>query len=68
MTTTRDSQTTRPGTNLIKIGLGLVVVVLLFTLAVVAGGGRPVLLWLVVPGLALAAIGFARRVLAALER
>jgi hypothetical protein len=58
----------RPGTALIKIGLGLAVVGLLFTVAVVSAGGNMVTMWLVLAGLVLAGIGFGRRVLAALER
>lgn len=60
--------TNRPGTALIKIGLVLAVVGVLFTIAVVSAGGNLVPLWLVLIGLVLAAIGFAQRVLAALEK
>jgi protein-S-isoprenylcysteine O-methyltransferase Ste14 len=60
--------TNRPGTALIKIGLVLAVVGVLFTIAVVSAGGNLVPLWLVLAGLVLAGIGFGMRVLAALER
>jgi hypothetical protein len=60
--------TNRPGTALIKIGLLLAVVGVLFTIAVVSAGGNLVTMWLVLAGLVLAGIGFGRRVLAALER
>lgn len=58
----------RPGTVLIKIGLLLAVVGVLFTIAVVSAGGNLVPMWLVLIGLVLAGVGFAQRVLAALER
>jgi len=57
----------RPGTIAIQLGLGLAVVGLLFTIAVVSAGGNLVPLWLVGAGLVLAAVGFGMRVLAALE-
>jgi dipeptide/tripeptide permease len=60
--------TQRPGTTLIKLGLGLAVVGLLFTIAVVSAGGNLVPMWLVLLGLVLAGIGFAQRVLHALEK
>jgi len=58
----------RPGTIAIKLGLGLAVVGLLFTIAVVSAGGNLVPLWLVGAGLVVAVIGFGVRVLAALEK
>ena len=51
-----------------KGGLVLAVVGILFTIAVVSAGGNLVPLWLVLFGLVLAGIGYARRVLHALER
>ena len=60
--------TNRPGTALIKIGLVLAVVGVLFTIAVVSAGGNLVPMWLVLAGLVLAGVGFGMRVLAALER
>lgn len=68
MTTTRNTQTTHPGSTMIKLGLGLAVVGLLFTIAVLSAGGNLVPAWLILIGLVLAGVGFARRVLAALER
>jgi len=61
-------ETRRPGTALIKVGLVLAMVGVLFTIAVLSAGGNLVPLWLVLIGLVLAGIGFAQRVLAALER
>lgn len=60
--------TNRPGTVLIKIGLVLAFVGVLFTIAVASAGGNLVPMWLVLAGLLLAGIGFGMRVLAALER
>ena len=51
-----------------KAGLIIAVASLLLTIAIVAQGGKPNLLWLVLGGLVIAGIGYARRVLAALER
>lgn len=68
MTTTRETPSNRPGSALTQVGLVIAVVGLLFTIAVVSAGGNLTPLWLVVLGLALAGVGFARRVLAALER
>ena len=61
-------ETKKPGTGLMKAGLILAVAALVMTIAIVSGGGKPNLLWLVLGGLVLAGIGYARRVLAALER
>lgn len=58
----------KPGTGLMKAGLIIAVAALVMTIAIVSGGGKPNLLWLVLGGLVLAGIGYARRVLAALER
>lgn len=58
----------KPGTGLIKAGLALAVVGVLFTIAVLSAGGNLVPMWLVLIGLVLAGIGFAQRVLHALER
>jgi hypothetical protein len=60
--------TNRPGTALIKVGLVLALIGVLFTIAVVSAGGNLVTMWLVLAGLVLAGIGFGMRVLAALER
>jgi integral membrane sensor domain MASE1 len=65
---TQTGEVTKPGTGLIKVGLVLAVVGILFTIAVVSAGGNLVPLWLVLAGLVLAGIGFAQRVLHALER
>ena len=60
--------TKRPGTALIKVGLVLAFIGVLFTIAVVSAGGNLTTMWLVLAGLVLAGIGFGMRVLAALER
>jgi hypothetical protein len=65
---TQTGEQTKPGTGLIKVGLVLAVVGILFTIAVVSAGGNLVPMWLVLAGLVLAGIGFAQRVLHALER
>lgn len=65
---TQTGEETKPGTALIKIGLLLAVVGIVFTIAVVSAGGNLVPLWLTLIGLVLAGIGFAQRVLHALER
>lgn len=65
---TQTGEQTKPGTGLIKAGLGLAVVGILFTVAVLSAGGNAVTLWLVLAGLVLAGIGFAQRLLHALER
>lgn len=51
-----------------KAGLLIAAVGLVMALVIVAGGGKPNLLWLAAAGIVLAGIGYARRVLAALER
>ena len=51
-----------------KAGLVIAVIGVLFTIAVVSAGGNLVPMWLVLAGLVLAGIGFAQRVLHALER
>jgi hypothetical protein len=65
---TQTGEKTKPGTGLIKAGLLIAVIGVLFTIAVVSAGGNLVPLWLVLIGLVLSGIGFAQRVLAALER
>lgn len=65
---TQTGEVTKPGTGLIKVGLVLAVIGVLFTIAVVSAGGNLAPLWLVLIGLVLAGIGFAQRVLHALER
>lgn len=58
---------TRPGTTTIRIGLALAAMGLVIVMVVVSGGGDPRALWMVLLGLVVAAVGFGRRVLAALE-
>lgn len=65
---TQTGEKTKPGTGLIKAGLLIAVIGVLFTIAVVSAGGNLVPLWLVLIGLVLSGSGFAQRVLAALER
>ena len=58
----------RPGTNLIHVGLLLVVVGIILAVATLAAGGNAVLGWIAVLGLLLAGIGFGQQILAALEK
>ena len=58
----------RPGTNLIHVGLLLVVVGIVLAIATLAAGGNAVLGWIAVLGLLLAGIGFGQQILAALEK
>ena len=58
----------RPGATLIKAGLVIAMIGVLFAVVSVANGGHLGLLWLTLAGLVLAGIGFGMRVLAALER
>ena len=58
----------RPGTNLIHVGLLLVVVGIVLAIATLAAGGNAVLGWVSALGLLLAGVGFGQRVLAALEK
>ena len=58
----------RPGTNLIHVGLLLVVVGIILAVATLAAGGNAVLGWVSALGLLLAGVGFGQRVLAALEK
>lgn len=57
----------RPGTTTIRAGLALAVVWIVIAVVVSAVEGYQLLMWPVVVGLVIAAIGFCRRVLAALE-
>ena len=60
--------TQRPGTNLIHVGLLLVVVGVVLAIVTLAAGGNAVLGWIAVLGLLLAGIGFGQQILAALEK
>lgn len=51
-----------------KAGLFIAALGFVMAIVIVAGGGKPNLLWLGLAGLVLAGIGYARRVLHALER
>lgn len=62
------TNTQRPGTNLIHVGLLLVVVGIVLAVATLAAGGNAVLGWIAVLGLLLAGIGFGQQILAALEK
>ena len=62
------TNTQRPGTNLIHVGLLLVVVGIVLAIATLAAGGNAVLGWIAVLGLLLAGIGFGQQILAALEK
>ena len=62
------TNTQRPGTNLIHVGLLLVVVGVVLAIATLAAGGNAVLGWVSALGLLLAGVGFGQRVLAALEK
>jgi hypothetical protein len=61
-------ETKKPGTGLMKAGLFIAALGFVMAIVIVAGGGKPNLLWLGLAGLVLAGIGYARRVLHALER
>ena len=63
-----NTNTQRPGTNLIHVGLLLVVVGVILAIATLAAGGNAVLGWIAVLGLLLAGIGFGQQILAALEK
>ena len=63
-----NTNTQRPGTNLIHVGLLLVVVGIVLAIATLAAGGNAVLGWIAVVGLLLTGVGFGQRVLAALEK
>ena len=63
-----NTNTQRPGTNLIHVGLLLVVVGIVLAVATLAAGGNAVLGWIAVVGLLLAGIGFGQHILAALEK
>ena len=63
-----NANTQRPGTNLIHVGLLLVVVGVVLAVATLAAGGNAVLGWIAVLGLLLAGIGFGQQILAALEK
>ena len=58
----------RPGTNLIQVGLLLVVVGIALAIATLAAGGNAVLGWISALGLLMVCIGFGQRVLAAIEK
>lgn len=58
----------RPGTNLIHVGLLLVVVGIILAVATLAAGGNAVLGRVSALGLLLAGVGFGQRILAALEK
>lgn len=62
------TNTQRPGTNLIHVGLLLVVVGVVLAIVTLAAGGNAVLGWVSALGLLLAGVGFGQRVLAALEK
>ena len=62
------TNTQRPGTNLIHVGLLLVVVGVVLAIVTLAAGGNAVLGLVSALGLLLAGIGFGQRVLAALEK
>ena len=63
-----NANTQRPGTNLIHVGLLLVVVGVILAIATLSAGGNAVLGWIAVVGLLLTGVGFGQRVLAALEK
>ena len=63
-----NTNTQRPGTNLIHVGLLLVVVGIVLAIATLTAGGNAVLGWIAVVGLLLTGVGFGQRVLAALEK
>ena len=63
-----NANTQRPGTNLIHVGLLLVVVGIVLAVATLAAGGNAVLGWVSALGLLLAGVGFGQRILAALEK
>ena len=62
------TNTQRPGTNLIHVGLLLVVVGIVLAVATLAAGGNAVLGLVSALGLLLAGVGFGQCILAALEK
>ena len=62
------TNTQRPGTNLIHVGLLLVVVGVVLAIVTLAAGGNAVLGLVSALGLLLAGVGFGQRILAALEK
>lgn len=62
------TNTQRPGTNLIHVGLLLVVVGIVLAIVTLAAGGNAVLGLVSALGLLLAGVGFGQRILAALEK
>lgn len=51
-----------------RAGLLLAAIGLVMAVVIISGGGKPNMLWVAAAGLVLAGIGYARRVLHALER
>jgi hypothetical protein len=60
--------TKKPGTGMMRSGLIIAAVGLVMAIVIISGGGKPNMLWMAAAGLVLAGIGYARRVLYALER
>jgi hypothetical protein len=53
---------------MMRSGLIIAAVGLVMAIVIISGGGKPNMLWMAAAGLVLAGIGYARRVLYALER
>lgn len=58
----------RPGRNLIQVGLLLVVIGVILAMLSASSGGDGRLMWVSAAGLLMAGIGFAQRLLAAVEK
>lgn len=62
-----DREKERPGSVVMNLGLAIAAAGLVLTLVLTMTGGTAAPLWLILGGLVIAAIGFAQRILAALE-
>lgn len=68
MGNTQETAKNRPGKRLTGFGVGTAIIGALITVAILSAGGNFFGLWIVLIGLIIAGIGFAQRVLFALER
>lgn len=66
MTTTTQKKVTKPGTTLMRVGLAMVILGIILTL--LTGVAAPGQALLILAGIILVIVGYARRVLAAIER
>lgn len=61
-------ETKTPGKKLTDLGLGIAIMGVIITVIVLMQGGSVAAAWLIAIGLVVVAIGFAQRMLAAVER